>query len=238
MRRFFIWLLIAFIIAPQIASAQSMALMHVLRYKNPAAVSGSSVTWTPETAPAMQDLAYSSSTATFSAINFGVGLGIVMVSTIGRSVTGVTVKGASATLVAEASSGGSSNFQVYQITIGSAGSKNVVVTGSAALKWVGVSTGTLTGANSTATGTSTLSYGYRADPSAAPSITVPSGGIAIGGLASETNNAATWNAGTKSVDVGIATARHTSGYLSATGAPSISGFSYAGSGMAFAAWGP
>jgi hypothetical protein len=202
------------------------------------------VSWAPESPPPAQNIAFGASTALFSSINFGIGMGVVFVASFGRDISGVTVEGSAATLVSKSSSA-SSNSSIWRINVTSAGAKNVVVTGTSSLDFVAIATGTMTPSSQTPSSVATpKAYGYTNDPQALASITVPSNGIALCALMSEnvSTSGISWTTGTQETNIttgadsnGI---RLTTARLRTTGAFSLTGLSFAGTAMAAAAWGP
>lgn len=193
--------------------------------------------WNPNVAPAGQNI--SAQTATFANENFLTGLGIVFVSSDNGQPSGVTVGGTSATLVKTSNGTGVRSLSIWKVAT-TAGAKNVVVSSVAFMAGVAINTGTLLGMNSTETATAALAYGFGGDPQTTGSLTCPSGGVILAGLmAGSDTNVPTWTIGTPDCDVAVTgRLRHTSAHLSTTGAPTLTGFNFSGSGMAAAAWGP
>lgn len=207
----------------------------------------SAVSWVPETPPAGQNIAFASNSATFNNVNFGVGMGVVMTSSSDRRITGVTVGGTACTLVTESSATDVKHVAIWRINIAAAGLKSVVMTAASTLKHVAICSGTMTPSSQVPSSTATpKAYAYTADPQLCPptgTIVVPSNGIALCALTSETVvPAITWVAGTgeenvtegvNSNGVRLATAR-----LRATGQFDLTGLSGGGTAMCAAAWGP
>lgn len=220
------------------------AAQQALLAAKPAAVA-SAFSWTAETMPAVQDLAFASRDATFTGVNFGVGLGIIMVGSSARSVFTVSVDGLPATKVAASAPHNPTAAQVvvsvWKIAISSAGAKTVVTSAeTAALARIGISTGTIVGANATEASTAIKGFNYGADPQVTTSsLTVPSGGVGLVILGSEGTFAFTWNVGTKENEAATGGGGGmTSGRMTSSGTPSISGANFAGSCIASASWGP
>lgn len=203
------------------------------------------VTWTASTTnPAVQGIAFASSTATFSSQDFLAGDAIVMImqyATGGRLITGVTVGGNAATLVV-ASSGSAHWASIWRYNGVTAGNHNVVLTANFAFSDIGISTGTLQNAAASTTSTATLDHSTAADPkTTTSSLTVPANGI---GLAVEGGSYATggltWNTGTEETDkIGPNEYRLSTARFTSTATPSHSGteVGYAAS-IAAASWGP
>jgi hypothetical protein len=200
------------------------------------------VSWTPESPPPAQNIAFGANSATFTNINFGAGMGVVFVASSDRDITGVTVGGSAMTLTSK-SSVAAKEVSMWQINIASGGLKSVVVSAGSSLKHVAIATGTMTPTSQTATATATpKAYGYTADPQALASITVPANGIALCALTSENvSNTITWGTGTQETNVveGVTSdgVRLTTARLRTTGAFSLTGLSTQGSAMVAAAWG-
>lgn len=196
-----------------------------------------STPWNPNPAPAGQNLGFVT-TATFASENFLTGLGIVIVSVDNGQPSGVTVGGSAAAPVKTSNATGVRSVSIWKIAT-TAGAKNVVISGSG-IAGIAIITGTLVGMNSTETATGAEAYAFGADPQTTGSITCPAGGVVLAGLISEADgNAPTWTTGTLDCDVRVSgRLRHTTAHLSATGAPTVTGYNGSGSGMAAAAWGP
>lgn len=197
------------------------------------------IVWSPETAPAWQTIGYGSGTANFASVNFGVGVGLIGVTSPRRRVEGCTVGGATATLVVESGTGlDAFHVSIWQINIASAGAKNVVFTTSSTFNEIGMSSGTMTNANPTAVDTAVKAVAYTPDPQeTATTLDYASGGFGFIVAGCETANVPTYDNGTRQVFIGDANYSHSSGKLSNGGTkPSISNWAYTAPSMISAAW--
>lgn len=199
--------------------------------------------WVRSTAqPANQDIAYASSTATFTSIDFAVGLGIVMVgqNVGGRTITDVKVNGVSCTQVAV--SGSTHNASMWKTPIATAGSYSVVVTANVAMGLVGITTGTIEGVNAAETGTATLDLATGNAPfSTTSSITVPTNGLGLAFMQSGTQATAAWNSPAvvdKSTVTGAISLTVSNATMLSSGTPTITSHAYGGVAIVAAAWGP
>jgi hypothetical protein len=200
-----------------------------------------SVTWTPSTTnPALINKAYSSNTHTFTSVDFLAGLGVVLIAQYegATTVTNVTVNGNAATLVV--ASGAVTHYgSIWKCAVGSAGSYDVVVTvsGVNSMTRLGISCGTLVGANSTETGTATKDFDYNAQPhSTTTSLTVPTNGVGLAVYFATAATGTTWSVGTEDTDKTDGTMVLSTANLTTSGAPTTT--THAGTAMAAAAWGP
>lgn len=160
------------------------------------------------------------------------------------NVSGVTIGGDAMTQAVQGDNGTNGNFalSIWYKTGATYTTPNIVVSGSG-MTDVGMTAGILTGVTAAPSGSpATKPYGFTGDPQTTSSaLTIPSTGFGIVVACSETPGAgATWNVGTEDYDISSAGWLHTSGFISTSGSqtPSISGFSFAGCGIAAAAWGP
>lgn len=211
----------------------------------PPAAAGGGLTWTDTAGPAIQSIGFATNVITFSsaAVNNPATANtiVVTVSTSANGpTTGVTIGGDAMTSVI-ASSAGTVGCSIWRRTGNIYTTPNIVVTTTAAAQFVGITVGYLENANTVQTDTDVKTYGYTADPQSPGAITIPTGGIAVAVLCSETGaNDPTWNNGTEDFDLVSGTSwRHTSGSHAVAGAftLSISNFAFAGSAIAIAAWG-
>jgi hypothetical protein len=199
--------------------------------------------WVASTAqPAIVDKALSSSTHTFTSVDFVAGLGIVMVSqnVPGRTITGVTVNGNACTLVV--ADGATHKASMWKITIGTPGSYDVVVTASAALALVGILTGTIEGVNASETDTAILAdTGSTAPFSTSSSITVPTNGLGLAFMFSSGSDTSVWSSPStisKTTTTGGISATVSTATLLENGTPTLTSHSSMGVAIVAAAWGP
>src|SRR5262245_29133035 len=120
--------------------------------------------WNKTAAPAIQDIAFGSNDATFAsvAVNNSGNPVLVLVSTSDRAISGVTIGGDAMTKVVE-SDANTTAVSIWKKTGSSYSTPNIVVSGAAGLKFIGITAGYLTGANSAESGTGALPYGFNAD---------------------------------------------------------------------------
>jgi hypothetical protein len=208
--------------------------------------SGAAPTWLKTDNPPVQTIS-SGSTATFLGANIGTAssnrIVVVCAATrIGGPLTGVTIA-TNPTTLAKASNVGAVNAEIWYLSVPSGATADIVLTGTAALQYIGITVGILTGVTATPNSTALLAYGYNPDPNTTSSaLTILSTGFGIVCGGSETPNATpTFNVGT--LDYERATGALwsvLSGNISASGSqtPSISGYNSAGLAIAAASWGP
>jgi hypothetical protein len=196
--------------------------------------------WVRSTAqPANQNLSFSTHIATFTSVDFVAGLGIVMVgqTVTGRTITGVTVNGNACTQVVV--SGSSHYASMWKVTIGTPGSYSVVVTASAALGVVGITTGTIEGVNAAETDTAILDFASGNQPfSTTTSITVPTDGLGLAFMMSGTSTTVAWSSPAvvdKCTETHLTVSNAT---MLSSGTPTITSHAFGGVAMVAAAWGP
>jgi hypothetical protein len=200
--------------------------------------------WVASTAqPAIVDKALSSSTHTFTSVDFVAGLGIVMVgqNVPGRTITGVTVNGNACTLVV--ADGATHYASMWKVTVATPGSYDVVVTASAALALVGILTGTIESVNAAETDTAVMAInGSLAPFSTSSSITVPTDGLGVAFMFSTALSAtAVWSAPatiSKNTTTGGIAATVSTATLLENGTPTLTSHSASGVAIVAAAWGP
>jgi hypothetical protein len=197
--------------------------------------------WVASTAqPAIVDKSLSSSTHTFTSIDFVAGLGIVGVgqNVPGRTITGVTVNGNACTQVAV--SGATHYASMWKVTIATPGSYDVVVTGGASFGFVSILTGTIEGVNAAETDTAVMDLTYGPF-STSSSITVPTDGLGLAFMFALDNLAPTWQDPaniSKTTLTGSFDAVSSTGVLLASGTPTVTFTTGNGAAMVAAAWGP
>jgi hypothetical protein len=199
----------------------------------------SAVTWTASTTnPAIVDKAFGSATHTFTNQDFLAGDAIVMVmqSAVLRTITSVTVGGNAATLVQ--ASGTVHYASIWRYNGITAGNHNVVVNCDFAFSEVGISTGTLQNANTTANDTAVLDFSTGAnEPHATTSsLIIPTNGIGLA-IMTAGSGGTTWNTGTEETDKGTGNVMSTARFT-ATATPSVNGHAFQGVSFAAASWGP
>ena len=245
----------ALIAAPAIVRAQSLGFppgMFSGRGAIDASAGGGAPTWTKTAAPAIQNLAYGPSTATFSSVAIGTASSsriviVFVAANYAATTTAITctIGGNAATLaVANSYSGTGPTDLIFYLAVPSGTTATIVLTVAAtpspAFGYVGITVGALTGVTATPTSTATQNSQYAADPQVTTSaLTVPATGFGLV-VGAGGGSTATWNVGTEDYMVNSAGLNITSGYISASGSqtPSISGFSFAFFGMVAATWGP
>lgn len=132
------------------------------------------VAWTG-TAASCQVTGFASATVTFTSVAIGTGLVIVGTQNdSSRTVSSVTVNGNAGTVVGT----GNAQSAMYRATnTGSSG--NIVVVFNAAPDIACISVGYLTGATAAPTATGSLAVGFRAEPIALGSLTIPANGVGV-----------------------------------------------------------
>jgi len=204
------------------------------------AFNASSPAWTKKAGPAMQDTAYSSSSATFTAVpvNNTATSDIVIVCATGITYTGVTIGGNAMTLVV-----GSTGLSIWKYTGTIFTTPNIVVTAGGAIPFTGITVGVLSNINPAQTDTAIKAVGFDPNPQVATStLDIPVGGFGIVAYQQGAIGAITPNNITQDYSLSLAaTATDTmlwSGYMTTSGVPSLDGAAYVGSILVSAAWGP
>ena len=196
---------------------------------------GSVVIPTYITPPAGQNLSYSASVATFPAVSFPAGLAVVCVASPARKVSGLTIDGVAATLVAICSTDDNAqSSSIWQLVV-TAGSKDVVVTAVAGIEKIGIIPLSLAGAVTTPIDTAILAAASNPDPqNTTSSITVNPGGFGVAMIAG--GNTATWLFGTEFAEFTVAGFSLSAASFTTSGTPSANGFSYGQPTMVAASW--
>ena len=195
-----------------------------------------------------QDIAYGSSTYTSPSQTWTAGYAVVFIST-SVALTGVTIKGVSATKYTSASKTG---LEAWYALI-TAGAGTVVATAGVAFPNVCSAGGVVTSTSSSPSAGSIFTNSAHSDPQTFTAATVPSGGIGIAYIAVP-NIAATglptiWSGATRdavtesSVATGntqVAASAHTisAGSFNPTVSGSGPGFGYQGAIASIVTWGP
>lgn len=201
---------------------------------------GGGINWTTFTPPT---ILATPNPNTFSSVNIGTPAAdrmvVVAVGVHGNGpVTSVIVGATSLTLAAQSSAGAVGASLWYGIVASGSTANITAATSTTFPPEIGIIVGTINTATPTPGTTQVLTYGYNNDPQVTPSITVPGSGIGIVCGVSETPNTPTFNNWTSDQQVATATWQLNLGHISASGAPSISGFAFSGYGIAAAPWGP
>lgn len=197
--------------------------------------------WTPEPAPAGQNIGYGSAVATFAGIHFGEGLGVITVTSKDRRVTAMTVGGVAASRVVEAdATPKASNTSMWKVPVAADGNHDVVITCNLAIPTIAISTGTLAGINPVPAATAAMPYSFAPDPQSLGPFTYVDGGVILAAFGSEAGeNNPNWTNGDEEADVGVGgNTRHTSASRTSTGTMSVTNFNYAGSQGVAAVWEP
>lgn len=208
---------------------------------------GASVTWNPQTSPACINVAFASSSVTFTAAPMGTGTVVVaFMDDQNTTHNSVTVNGNTGTKVGA----NTATMTMWRATnTGTSG--NVVLNTSGSLQMVCMAIGFLTGVNATPTAVAALSSGVHGDPtSLGSSLTIPSGGVGIvaGSFFSQgtTGIPFTWVNAARDAATEVATASGNQpgigmANMTATGTPTFScatACTFVSTAMAAGAWGP
>ncbi len=134
------------------------------------------------TVPAFLQVGFAAAVASFPAVDFTAGLGVVAVAPqgAGRQATGVSIGGVAATRRLVTTAG--DDASVWTAPVAAAGEKEVVVTYNFPPSEVGIITGTVARAGSEApAGTALLNAGHRFDPPhrTETALVVPTGGVGV-----------------------------------------------------------
>jgi hypothetical protein len=204
-------------------------------------------TWTKK-AGSIQDISYASTSLTIAAApinNASASDVIVVCVNVGLPLAGVTIGGNTMTKVVEPTTG---RVSIWQYTGTVFTTPDVIATTTSAAILAGAMTvGVLTGVNSavpTGAALATKVEGFYANPlTTTTALTIPAGGFGIVAVNQPSVAGVTPNAGTTedydlTITVGGNPGGLWSGYMTATGTPSVDADPFIGSVMAAAAWGP
>jgi hypothetical protein len=204
------------------------------------AAAGGGINYTTFTPPA---ILASPNPNTFTGANIGTAaadrLVIVCVGVSGNGpVTAVTVGATSLTLAAQ-SSAGAKGVSLWAGIVATGATANITAATTTTFPpSIGIAVATINTATPTPGTSQVLTYGFGNDPQTTASVTVPGSGVAVLCGASETPASPTFNNWTSDQQVSAAGWQINLGHISTTGAPSISGFAFAGYGIAATPWGP
>jgi hypothetical protein len=199
--------------------------------------------WQAEPLPPIKYVNYQTNFAEFEAINFSEGLGVILVSSTGRRIDTCSVDGIHATLVSE-SGAQNGHASIWTIPVTSAGPKQVRVGNSSLfLGPIAISAGTIKRSRAVAVQSASREYGYSASPtSLGTRLEVPPHGLGLVVAVSESGiTAPAWAEAEDDGNIkggAGSTINHAVARLVRSGTPELSGWGWAGTGMAAAVWGP
>ena len=194
--------------------------------------------------PAVQDLSYGSSTATFTDCAISTAAAdrvvVVCVANNARTLTGMTIGGVTAVEAVSSNTGAHTGIWYAEVPTGT--TATVVITAGFAFGKIGITVGKLNTATPTPTSTGFLAAGFRANPQLASSATIPANGVGVIAMGDidTAQGTLTWNNATEDYSTtgtafGVASGnRTTAGAFQA----SISGVAFNNISMAVACWGP
>ena len=201
--------------------------------------------------PGFQYINWGSATATFSDVSIGTASAdrIVVVFancgwSAGASTDDFTIGGTSAT---EAASSGGGSSALYYLAVPSGTTATIVWTCTGptpSFSHAGIQVGILTGSASSPTATTTKTFGYDPDPqSFISTLNLPENGVGLAGIQNASGKTPSWSNATavyyaertEGNTISAALAKHST--ASASWAPTVSGYSYAGTLGVAATWG-